>query len=93
MKKMQCSAKCSTKLYESEEYANKIKEALQDGTLEQVEQPVCPDCGAPLAFNIVCENYVEEGYLPSVAEIYKVAHTYIESSFMHFGIGSRNEPA
>ena len=63
--KMQCSAKCSTKLYESEEYANKIKEALQDGTLEQVEQPVCPDCGAPLAFNnIVCENYVEEGYLP-----------------------------
>ena len=35
--KMQCSAKCSTRLYESEEYANKIKEALQDGTLEQVE--------------------------------------------------------
>ena len=63
--KMQCSAKCSTKLYESEEYANKIREALQDGTLEQAEQPVCPDCGAPLAFNnIVCENYVEEGYLP-----------------------------
>lgn len=63
--KLQCSAKCSTKLYESEEYADKIKRALQEDTLEQSRQPVCPDCGAPLAFNqILCDHYVEEGYLP-----------------------------
>lgn len=63
--KMQCSAKCSTKLHDSKDYVDHIKEALTKKKLDGLQRPVCPDCGKPLTFNnIVCENYVEEGYLP-----------------------------
>lgn len=64
--KLQCSEKCTNELWDSEIYVSKIKQKLEHlESLEGMEQPVCPHCGKPLAFNnIINENYVEEGYLP-----------------------------
>ncbi|MBQ6995490.1 MAG: hypothetical protein IJN64_13540 [Lachnospiraceae bacterium] len=64
--KLQCSEKCCSELYDSTEVAVDIKNRLESSqSLEGIEQPVCPHCGKPMAFNnIVSENYVEEGYLP-----------------------------
>lgn len=64
--KLQCSAKCSNELWDSESYMPEIRKRLeQSESLKGMKQPVCPHCGQPLAFNnIINENYVEEGYLP-----------------------------
>lgn len=64
-KKLQCSAKCCTKLWDAEEVMKDIKTQLEEETnLEKLQQPVCEHCGKPLVFNnIMAENYVEEGYL------------------------------
>lgn len=53
---LQCEEKCTTDLYDLEEFKEKIR--LR-------ERPVCPKCGKPLVLNnIICNNYTEEGYLP-----------------------------
>lgn len=65
--RLQCSEKCCSKLYPSEEFSNLVKQAILDGVgLDSLEIPKCPDCGKPLVINnILCEkNYVEEGYQP-----------------------------
>lgn len=63
--KLQCSEKCHTELYDSDEYVTKIQQGIQNETLQQIEQPRCPKCGKPLVFNnIMSGAYVEEGYLP-----------------------------
>ena len=62
---MQCSEKCHTELYNSDGYVTKIRQGIQNGTLQQLEQPCCPKCGKPFVFNnIMSGAYVEEGYLP-----------------------------
>lgn len=69
-KKLQCSEKCHSELYDSDEYVTVIRQGIQNGTLQQIEQPCCPKCGKPLVFNnIMSGAYVEEGYL-SQWEIY-----------------------
>jgi NAD-dependent SIR2 family protein deacetylase len=65
--KFQCSEKCTTELYPTDEFSDLVYQALLDEVgLDSLEIPKCPHCGAPLAFNnILCErNYVEEGYKP-----------------------------
>jgi NAD-dependent SIR2 family protein deacetylase len=65
--KFQCSKKCNTELYPTDEFSELVNQALIDGVgLDSLETPKCPCCGAPLVFNnILCErNYVEEGYKP-----------------------------
>lgn len=66
LRKLQCSGKCTTDLYESDlKVMGQIRKALTDGRAD-VEKilPLCPKCGKPLVFNnILAENYVEEGYL------------------------------
>ncbi len=64
--KLQCSAKCTTELWDSQEVFTEIQERLENAkALKGIKQPMCPHCGKPLVFNnIVNENYVEEGYLP-----------------------------
>ncbi len=65
-KKLQCSGKCSTKLYDLREDVLLQIRAFVEGkvTKEELRQPLCPLCGQPLVFNKVdSPNYVEEGYL------------------------------
>jgi NAD-dependent SIR2 family protein deacetylase len=65
--KFQCSKKCNTELYPTEEFSDLVYQAILDGVgLDSLEIPKCPCCGEPLAFNnILCEkNYVEDGYKP-----------------------------
>ncbi|MDE7028567.1 MAG: hypothetical protein K2P63_01145 [Lachnospiraceae bacterium] len=62
---LQCSDKCSSALYSSEEFSDLVNQAIWDGVgLDSLEIPRCPVCGKPLAYNnILCEqNYVEDGY-------------------------------
>lgn len=62
---LQCSKKCCSELYPSDDFSNLVNQAILDGVgLDSLEIPKCPVCGAPLAYNnILCEkNYVEEGY-------------------------------
>ena len=64
---LQCSDKCCTELYPSDQFSDLVYQAILDGVgLDSLEVPKCPACGQPLAFNnILCEkNYVEEGYQP-----------------------------
>ncbi len=77
-KKMQCSERCSTELYdvpaellESIKFFLKENDAAKKGSqesvgfLDTISEPVCPHCGKPLVFNNVSAlHYVEEGYLP-----------------------------
>lgn len=65
-RKLQCSEKCSTDLYDvSNELVGQIREFMKGEVSEmEVLQPVCPVCGKPLVFNnINAGNYIEEGYL------------------------------
>ena len=64
-RKLQCSDKCCTQLWDAEEVMKEIKETVAaEGNLNELAQPVCEHCGKPLVFNnIMAENYVEEGYL------------------------------
>lgn len=64
--KLQCSAKCTNELWDSENYMTEFRTRLEKAeSLKGMQQPVCPHCGKPMAFNnIVNDNYVEEGYLP-----------------------------
>ncbi len=64
-KMFQCSEKCCSELYSSEEFSNLVNQATLDEVgLDSLEIPKCPACGKPLAFNnILCESkYAEEGY-------------------------------
>ena len=65
-KKLQCSEKCCSDLRDATETVVDITNRLESSErLKGIEQPVCPHCGKPMAFNnIMSENYVEEGYLP-----------------------------
>ncbi len=64
--KLQCSEKCSTELWDADEYMSELKAGLERSeSLKGIQQPVCPHCGRQMAFNnIMSPNYVEEGYLP-----------------------------
>lgn len=62
---LQCSEKCNSRLYPADEFSDLVNQALLDGVgLDSLENPRCPSCGMPLAFNnLLCEsNYVEDGY-------------------------------
>lgn len=65
-RKLQCSEKCNTDLYDvSKELIGQIREFMNGEKSEaEILQPVCPVCGKPLVFNnLNAENYLEEGYL------------------------------
>ncbi len=65
-RKLQCSEKCTTKLYDVPEELMRQIRAFMNGEKKETEltQPACPICGKPLIFNnLDAENYVEEGYL------------------------------
>lgn len=66
IKKMQCTHRCTGELYEFDvAWPNQFSSFVKKGTLEQIELPVCPKCGAPLILNTIeAEEYAEEGYLP-----------------------------
>ena len=66
-KMLQCSEKCSSDLYPSDEFMDLINEKVEKSDeFKNLKRPVCPNCGKPLVFNnILCENsYVEQGYQP-----------------------------
>mgnify|MGYP001638617766 FL=1 len=69
LRRMQCEDGKHTELYPVKEiYPDLLveMEALVKGEIPESELnlPVCPQCGKPLAFNHVeTENYVEDGYL------------------------------
>ncbi|MBQ7944692.1 MAG: hypothetical protein IJ326_11605 [Lachnospiraceae bacterium] len=64
-RKLQCSAKCCTQLWDADEVMQDIQAWIEEERdLTALQQPVCEHCGKPLVFNnIMAENYVEEGYL------------------------------
>lgn len=63
-RKLQCSDKCCTQLWDAEEVMQEMKEAVEaEKDVTKLTQPTCECCGKPLVFNnIMAENYVEEGY-------------------------------
>lgn len=66
LRKLQCSDKCTSDIYEPDlSLLKKIKAMIEGKCNEnEIELPACPKCGKPLAFNtILAENYAEEGYL------------------------------
>lgn len=65
-RKLQCSEKCSSDLYDvPEELMEQIRMFMDEKKEKKLlVEPVCPVCGKPLVFNNVnAENYAEEGYL------------------------------
>lgn len=64
-RKLQCSDKCCTQLWDADEMMQEIRETVDAcGDVTKLSQPICECCGKPLVFNnIMAEKYVEEGYL------------------------------
>lgn len=65
-RKLQCSKKCCTELYDVPEgLLQQIDRLLTNELTEKdIMEPACPNCGSPLVFNNVnAAAYVEEGYL------------------------------
>ncbi|MBE5877008.1 MAG: hypothetical protein E7290_09015 [Lachnospiraceae bacterium] len=64
-RKLQCSEKCCTQLWDTDELMKEIQDTVEaQEDLTKLTQPACEHCGKPLVFNnIMAENYVEEGYL------------------------------
>lgn len=74
-RRLQCSEKCSTDLYDvSKELIRQIRRVM-DGEISETEilEPVCPACGKPLIFNNIDagKNYLEEVYLDQWMEYKK----------------------
>lgn len=60
---LQCEDNCNDETESSEAFVQKIREAVQNECIENIEQPICPYCGRPLVFNnIITEKYSETGY-------------------------------
>ncbi len=65
-RKLQCGEACSTDLYElSEKVIKQVQKYILGACDEdEIEEPVCPQCGKPLIFNnIGAAEYVEAGYM------------------------------
>lgn len=63
---LQCEKNCSEKLFSiGESFWTKICDWIEDKIfLEELEEPKCPDCGAPLVMNQYGQpEYNEKGYL------------------------------
>lgn len=66
LQKMQCSHHCCNDFHQLDPLVlSQVKAFVEDQlSLEEIKEPVCPNCGEPLVFNtILAENYAEEGYL------------------------------
>lgn len=61
-----CANGCKKQLYKADEQLpGKIyKYLVEGGSLDEIERPLCPNCGGDLVFNhVMSEGYMEEGYL------------------------------
>lgn len=81
-KLLQCNENCKNLLWESSIYVKKICEEVGRKTdvLEELERPICPNCGKELVFNNVhAAQYNEEGYL----ERWKVYTKWLQGTLNH----------
>lgn len=66
LQKMQCINHCCNDFYQVDALVlSQVKAFVENQlSLEEIKEPVCPNCGKPLVFNTIsAENYAEEGYL------------------------------